>query len=251
MPIKFVTLNIWWGGELFDNAIEFLKRENPDILSIQEAITGVGTEVPKKFKTINQIRSEFSYKYYSFAPAFNKQTKYGVIEVGNVIFSRFPIVFSQTVFFDIPYGTWPKIKNEDFTNVPRNIIHAKIDVNSSLLNIFNVHGIWGINGNDNDRRLSMGEKIVTLVKDKENTILSGDFNISPNTKTIAGIKKYLISVLKDELTTSFNKKRKSDIKYHTAVADMIFVSKEIKITNHYCPQVDVSDHLPLVTNFSF
>jgi len=42
---------------------------------------------------------------------------------------------------------------------------------------------------------------------------------------------------------------KSD--WENYIVDMVFVSKEIKIIDSYQPQVDISDHLPLVINFSF
>ena len=38
--------------------------------------------------------------------------------------------------------------------------------------------------------------------------------------------------------------------YATAAVDMIFVSPNIKIIEHDCPDVDISDHLPLVTTMS-
>jgi endonuclease/exonuclease/phosphatase family metal-dependent hydrolase len=49
------------------------------------------------------------------------------------------------------------------------------------------------------------------------------------------------------LTTTFNLKRKgSSGGWAKATVDKMFVSKNIKISEHYCPKADVSDHLPLV-----
>jgi endonuclease/exonuclease/phosphatase family metal-dependent hydrolase len=95
----------------------------------------------------------------------------------------------------------------------------------------------------------MGELIAEQVKDLENVILAGDFNLFPSTKTVELIEDHLKNVFKNELTTSFNMKQKTNpnTNYATSVVDMIFVSKNIKVIQHYCPQVDISDHLPLVS----
>ena len=45
-------------------------------------------------------------------------------------------------------------------------------------------------------------------------------------------------------------KRKTDPGYAAAVVDMIFISKNIEVISHDCPQVDISDHLPLVCKFN-
>ena len=95
----------------------------------------------------------------------------------------------------------------------------------------------------------MSQKIVNNLQGKEHVILAGDFNLQPNTQTISNIEKQLKNVFRGELKTTFNMKRKDNPGYASAVVDMIFVSKHIKILKHYCPNVDVSDHLPLVCVF--
>ena len=32
MKIKFISLNVWIGGVLFDNIVDFLKKEDADIV---------------------------------------------------------------------------------------------------------------------------------------------------------------------------------------------------------------------------
>ena len=113
-------------------------------------------------------------------------------------------------------------------------------------------GIWGLDGGDNSARFKMSDIIVEQIKDKEKVLLAGDFNLKPNTQTIKNIEKYLTNVFKDELKSSFNLSRKNLEKfpgYATAVVDMLFVSSDIKLLTHSCPQVDVSDHLPLICEF--
>lgn len=233
---------------LFDNILDFLKKENPDILVCQEVIDGKNKKLERRFRSFDFLKKEFKFKYASFAPTWRENLgKDGMVERGNAIFSRFPVIKTKTVFFDVPYNANFEIPKIDFSFLPRNIQQAVLKFASTKLNVFNTQGIWGFDGQDNKRRLKMAEIIIGQIKDKKNVILSGDFNVNQGTKTIASIGKYLKEIFKDELNSTFNLKRKpKSSDYAKAVVDRIFVSKNIKVLKHYCPRVDISDHLPLV-----
>lgn len=247
MTIKFITLNIFHGGTFFPQVRDFLTMENPDILALQEVNNGTDLSLPDNLKTILGLNKILPGFHYHFAPELLIAHKEGKVEIGNAIFSRFPIVENKSAFFDVPYTDLTIIDaKHDYSKDPKNIHFVKIQINDQYINVFNTHGIWGLDGGDNDRRLAMSETIVNEVKGKENVILSGDFNVKPNTETIGNIEKELKNVFKNELTSTFNMKHKDNPGYATAVVDMIFTSKNMSIIDHYCPQVDVSDHLPLV-----
>lgn len=246
MKIKFVTLNIWKGGMLFDKILAFINKEAPDIIAMQEVRNGKDSRLEKQFRTFGVFKEKLGYPYSVFSPAFLNILSVGKIEEGNAIFSRFPIVHNKVIFFDRQYGEFNSEDSKHFELIPGILQHAVIKFQSLKLNIFNVHGIWGVDGKDNEGRLKMSRIIADEVKDKENVILAGDFNVKPNTKTIQNIEKYLINVFKDELQTTFNMKYKENRGYATSVVDMVFLSKNIKVLNHFCPKKDISDHLPLV-----
>jgi len=247
MKIKLVTVNVWDGGRLLDNIVAFIKKEDPDIVVLQEAYDGKNPNLEKRFRTIEIFQKEFGFLDFLFAPAFLDIQSTGGVEQGNAVLSRFPIVNQEVIFFDKPYGRFDSQSPKHFGLLPAILQHVIISVSNAKLNIFNIHGIWGIDGKDNERRLKMSKIIVDKIKDKQNVILAGDFNVQPNTKTIQDIEKYLKNVFKDELQTTFNTKRKEVVGgYSTAVVDMIFVSKNIKVLYGHCLAVDVSDHFPLV-----
>lgn len=246
MKIKFITLNIWDGGRLFDSAVSFIKKEDPDIIVMQEVYDGKDPKFEKRFRTMNIFKKELKYPYSVFSEALLDTRSIGNIDHGNAIFSKFPIINHQSFFFGVPYGKFDMEGSKDWQFEPTNMLHTIIDTDNSRLNVFNVHGIWGFDGKDNERRLKMSEIIADQIKDKENVILAGDFNVQPNTRTIQNIEQYLKNVFKDELKTTFNMKHKNNGGYATSVVDMVFVSKTLKIVDHYCPKVDISDHLPLV-----
>lgn len=248
MQIKFINLNLWNGGYLFDNLIDFIKIEKPDILACQEVFNGKKPNLESRYKSYNLLTDLLNFKYSSFSPAFLGLTEMGKIDNGNAVFSGYPIKKTKTVFYDIAYGERDN-NRKNFPFSPRNLQSVEIKLGNVPLHIFNTHGIWGEDGNDNIRRLKMSKTIVNEIKDKKYVILSGDFNTQEKTRTIANIEKHLTNVFKGELQSTFNMKRKDDPRYAKAVVDMVFVSNNIKVLKHTCPQVDISDHLPLVCVF--
>lgn len=246
MRFKFVTLNLWRGGVLFNQIIKFIKKENPDILALQEVYDGKDKKLDKQYQTIEIFKKQLSYKYFFFSPAFLDHRKIGTLEQGNAIFSRYPIISTNAIFYDVPYGDFNEESSLDFSTVPRNFQHAVISLENTNFNVFNTQGIWGFDGKDNKKRLKMSQIIVREIINKKQVILAGDFNVLPNTKTVKNIEKHLNNVFANELKTTFNTKRKDKGDYATSAVDMIFVSRDIKILTHYCPPVDISDHLPLI-----
>ena len=123
----------------------------------------------------------------------------------------------------------------------------EIDANGTNLHVFNTHGVWGEDGNDNERRLAMGEMIIKAILGKEHVILGGDFNTDEKSQTIANIEQHLPNIFKGERTTSFNMRRKNPaLNYSTGIVDFIFVSSDFKVISHASPDTDISDHLPLL-----
>lgn len=249
MQVKFLTLNIWFGGKLFNNITSFIKKENPDIITFQEVYDGKNPYLEKRFQSYTLLQKVLGYQFVNFAPAFEEVLDVGNIEWGNAVFSKYPLISSENIFFDIPYAKnyHNTMKGSEFS--PRNMQHVTLHADGKEIHVFNIHGIWGLDGNDNPRRRAMGEVIINHIRDKQHVILSGDFNLKPNTQTVYTIEKHLNSVFNNELQTTFNMKYKTNPGYATAAVDMIFVSKNIRVVKKLCPQIDISDHLPLIAFF--
>lgn len=251
MQFKVICLNLWLGGLLFDQIFEFLEQENPDVLLLQEVYDGKDAALERRFRSIEVLKDKIELPYEFFSPACTAVLEQGSVPAGNAIFSRFPISDPRTIFFDIPFGEVANYEapGGDYARTPRNLQHAMVTIGGSALNFFNTQGIWGKDSEDNERRLAMSEVIVENIKDKKNVILAGDFNVMPHTKTILNIEQHVKNLFRGKIETTFNLKQKSNPVLKTVVVDMLFASPDLKIVNSYCPNVDVSDHLPLVGIF--
>lgn len=249
MIIKFITLNLWNGGILMNHIIEFLKKENGDIIALQEAYDENNIVRETRYRSVSVLKKECGYDYSTFSPAFLDDRKEPFAKNGNCVLSRFPIESSRSIFYDVPYGRFPSGLT-DYSFNPRNLQFVKINLCKSILNVLNTQGIWGFDSYDNERRLNMSEIIIKEIKNKQNVILTGDFNVNPNTETVRKIENHLGNIFRGELKTTFNLKRKEKSgNFASSVVDMTFVSNDIEILEHYCPDVDISDHLPLVCRF--
>ncbi len=244
MSFKFICLNLWEGGRLFDEIVSWLREERADIIALQEVYKSSDQRLERRYRSLAELRRALGLSHYCFGPAFMDYRE-RVTEVGNGVLSKFPIKAGRTVFYDVPYDSHFMDK-EDFTQAPRNLQHARVEVGGNVINVFNTQGIWGLDGDDNERRLNMARTIVKEIGDKENVVLAGDFNVREDTETVATIESRLLNIFRGELKSSFNMRWKKNPNFATAVVDMIFVSGDLKVVQHYVPEVNVSDHRPLV-----
>lgn len=246
MQIKVVCLNIWL-GILLDRSIAFLKEQDADIILLQEVFDAREESWNNRGLRSRAELKKLGYAYEAFSPTFVKVQEEGKIPQGNLILSKFPIVSSEEVFFDVPFNDSFLQWRGNFETTPRNLQHVVIDANGTELNVFNTQGIWGEDGDDNERRLAMGQTIADAVRGKSHVILGGDFNVQEKTETIKLIESVGVkNIFKDELKTTFNLRRKTHPGFATAVVDLLMISPDISVLEHSCPDVDVTDHLPLI-----
>jgi len=249
MKIKFIQMNTWGNGGIFEKALDFLVQERPDIACLQEVHDGHDPSFDLGFRGLDLLKANLDLPNYHYAPAFYEKRYYNQkIIQGTAIFSRWPIMNSKVTFINRAFEDFDGLEGpKDFFNLPRAIQEVKIQAEDKILNVFNTHGIWGEDGKDNPERLKFSQAVIDQVRGKDKIILSGDFNVNEGTRSISMIDEVLNNVFKeDKRKSSFNMKRKTDPGYGTAVVDFIFTSHDIKVLSHKMPQVDVTDHLPLI-----
>ena len=248
MKIKVVSLNMWWGGELFDNLHSFLQDQKADIVLLQEVYNGRGTNLPSNYLSMQRLQ-KLDYPYSHFALAYEESTDYGKIPHGNAVLTRFPIKNREVKFM-----TNPPIANFAYKDVPEHwpmfpavLQHLVLECGETELNVFNMHGVWDLDGdNYSPARKRMTQTILEQTKDLPNVILAGDTNAKATNKAMRDLEPQLKSVYGHNISTTFNMRRKDNPGYATAAVDLMFVSPNIKVSFKAIPDVDVSDHLPLV-----
>lgn len=250
MKIKLVCLNVWFGGKLFDEIQAFIAHENADIVALQEVYHAEDYPPEQEWHMVSALARLLNYPYFAYAPAFGKIWDNGRrTQSGNALLSRHPFRTALSTWFDVPYNGFYQETKGDYQYTPRNLQHGEIMIGQQVLHVFNTQGIWGFDGDDNERRLNMGKIIAREVAGKKPALLTGDFNVQEGTQTIAQVETHMKSVFKGQLKSSFNMRHKTKPGFASAIVDMMFASPDVTIGKHYASDANVSDHLALVGEF--
>jgi endonuclease/exonuclease/phosphatase family metal-dependent hydrolase len=247
MTLKIVSLNLWHGGRLFREALEFLKSQDADIIALQEVHDGHGSNLAGRYRSMQVLREELDYAYDDFARAFMLSQPEGEIPFGSAILSRLPLEQNSVDFFVEPTRPYYRDVPEEWPILPRLLQGTKITAEGHEVNFFNIQGVWDLAGdNDSPARHRMVDTILKAAADKPNVIVTGDTNAKPTNPAMRRLEDPLMSVFGDGLKTTFNMRRKDNPGYATAAVDLMYISPHIKVLSKDVPDVDVSDHLPLV-----
>lgn len=250
MDLKIVTLNLYRGGEFFDKIVDFLRAEDADIVLLQEACNGTGQSLARQFRTLEELRKVLAYPADDFAPAhLELEYAHGKAQIGNLVLSKLPISKRQVIFYHTPYSdTFNGALAGNYQDEPRVLQYVELKTSSGPLHVFNLHGAWNLNGDEYSLpRQRMADAVINATKDKKRVIVAGDINTRPTNQAIRRIQTEanLTNIFADELKSTFNTRHKTNPGYASSIVDMVFVSPDVEVLAHACPDVDVSDHMPL------
>lgn len=250
MKLKVISLNIWIGGVLMDNIIDFLRSEDADIVLLQEVLQGSDDTLPVQYRSFDTLKQKLGYPYGDFAPSMIDIFPWGDIPNGNAILSKFPIIDRDVVLFDQSLDASTPRSPFDPTSwpiTPRNLQHVVLETPAADINVYNFQGVWDLDGdNISPERERMRDVILRSISGKKYVILAGDTNAKHTNPVMRALEQHLTNIFGDDLRTSFNMRRKTNPGYASAVVDMIYVSDDFQVLTKQCPDIDISDHLPLV-----
>lgn len=224
--MKIIFLNAW-RGELKEKITSYLAKEieDTDIFCIQESDGQMGLVVEEVMNGY-QISS------------INKN----IVEDENLSITNFfkneiELVKSESIIenrSDLGLGLFSQIKTKN-----------------GLINLGNIHGLPRPGPKlDTAERIEQSEQIISFFETLEGRkIIGGDFNLLPDQKSITMFEEngYIDLIKKYKIETTRNKHAwklyPESVLYHS---DYLFVSPEVKIKSFEVPEIEVSDHLPLV-----
>ncbi len=251
--IKLFNLYNWKHNQEHKNAIlNFMKKENPDIISLQEFFYN------NSDFSLDSISAALKMPYYYIA---DSRFLYGSSHFGQAIFSKFPIKKSEVIRF-------PNTNNLSF--------FCDIEIKENkIIRIFNNH-LESYRFHEDDYRLIQNlrkkqtdiskilglkerlelalikrsyqaEKVSSLVNSSPYpVIVTGDFNDTPNSYTYHQISRYLYDAF-IEKGNGFSNTYKGS--FPSFRIDYILYSKGLKATSYQRIKFDGSDHFPIFANF--
>ena len=271
-----LSLNVWH-GKCFPDLMDYIEdcAANTDIFCFQEMLSTISGQHRldniwrlNLFSELSEVLPNF---IGLFAPARDWYgiTSYGEeyhFSVGLATFIRASMrvthsgdifVFRNRIHYDTGYDG---SKNK---SAPRNLQYVITrDHEGTQTLIANFHGIWNGKGKtDTPERIAQSRAIVRFLNQARTNsdgimtrkILCGDFNLMPKTRSIQMIEETGLT----NLITSFNIQEtrgrlspfygKPD---YQKFADYAFVSKDVRVRSFVVPDSGISDHLPMIFEFS-
>lgn len=253
MTIKVISLNLWQGGNLLPAIVDFLQREAADIVALQEVYDGKDPKLNDNYRSMEMLQKHLNYPHADFAEAYKESLPLGKVPHGNAVLSTFPVTKRSLIYLteaadsDFEYKDIP----EQWPIFPAPLEHVALSTPAGTVNVFNMHGVWDLDGDSySERRQRMSEVMIRETKAQPNVILLGDSNAKASSRAMRNLEAQLVPVFGPELVTTFNMRHKTNPGYATAPVDLMYISSEFRLVSHDCPDVDVSDHLPLVVRLA-
>lgn len=256
--MKLLNINV---GIKIDNTKkigEFIKQENTDFVALQEVVRHLEDSVFKEFRSkagIDEIVGEmYTNKFFGplwITDAFRKEGKIhrdfgGHIEQGNYFLSKHPIINADNEHYYKTYSyalDWTNWKKEDHG---RALETVEVEVGGKRLQILNIHGIWSEDKEGDERTIKECQFVVDKAKQKNiSTIITGDFNLLPETESIQIINKEFINLIDKYNIKSTRPDFDDGLETGRNIVDYIFVSEDIKVKDFKVIETDITDHLPL------
>lgn len=261
--MKLISLNTC-GGRFYSPLSEFVKfhSKNTDIFCLQEIFSSSSyrRQFPEyRANLLQEISSLLPNFTYFFDPVYEKvDTKASTVSFdlkhGLAIFVKKTIeILDYRAYFIYRDKIVNSIK-KDYSDIPVNIQFLSFLNENKTYIVANFHGAsYPGSKLDTLKRIRQSEKIMEMIKKTDGAkILTGDFNLLPETKSIKIIEENFRNLIKE-----FNiKKTRSNLSpfFGTSdfqkFADYTFVSDNVNVTDFKVPDVSISDHLPMILEFS-
>jgi endonuclease/exonuclease/phosphatase family metal-dependent hydrolase len=225
--MKILFLNAW-GGKIREPLAQFLEAQsrNTDIFCFQEAYDEMKQLARKVLPGYAEIER---YKYVTDDDNF-PQTTY----IKNTI----PLLASGTIMEQeagLGLGLYARVRSSD---------------NRDLF-VCNFHGMSRpVNKLDDPARIRQSELLIDFFREHSGpAVIGGDFNLFPETKSVAMfaengyrdlIKEYGIATTRNHFSWDLYPDHKQ---YHS---DYVFTSPDIAIKHFSVPGDEISDHQPLI-----
>lgn len=255
MRLKVIQVNIW-KGKFLDALIDFLIKEEPDIVTMQELSGGRESNWKDERKDIYPIIGEVLGQTLGLHGA--RGITWSVAEdplsyLGNAMFARGTILSENMLWLkptqEVPREEWKR----DMEFAPYEALDCAVKVDGEEIRVISAHGAWTESPTDTPEKIRQA----TILKNHlisisgEPFILGGDLNMPPESKTIRTIAEAAEN--KTVLPPSMIKRTTHPAIHKTAatrpeglLVDYIFTSPHWKTISIEAPVVAVSDHLPVI-----
>lgn len=248
--MKLISLNVWRGGTLWPQVLEFVQTHQAEVYCFQEAFHRTEPELPPHFRTVLEFSQVLPGYQWNFVPQQGDLSpEVGLVPFGNAIFSKYPMRALETIFFDVPYCEFDDSAGtrEIWENSPAILQRALITIDNHEVAVGNLHGPVGYQGDEpNQRRQHMISHLIEFFSSHVYSLVVGDSNAGFYNPIWQQLIPVASCAFQSSPQTTFNMRQKTDLGYAQAAVDTLWVSPGIEVKSVEILDADISDHLPLV-----
>jgi hypothetical protein len=259
--MKIISLNIC-GGSYYEPLLDFLRAQAPttDIFCFQEVFhndAGIAIRGRTHVNFFNELTDLLPDFEGHFAPRIKEldlddHQADSAIETGLAMFIKKSIevssieetfVVEKHNLLADPIGgkqNWPVVLQK-----------ATVRYRDEPLTIAHVHGVsYPGSKLDTPSRLLQSRNIVQSMGQGGAFVLSGDFNLLPDTESVAILEQIPARNLIKECHIRSTRPQSHLLRFapndRQSFADYTFVSSNLQVKDFTVPEVEASDHLPLI-----
>ncbi|MBP9732545.1 MAG: endonuclease/exonuclease/phosphatase family protein [Candidatus Magasanikbacteria bacterium] len=241
--MRIETLNIW-GGQVTEPLLEHFQAQadSVDIFCLQEVFNGnppIGNTFPN---AVIDIYSRIADTLPNHTGYFRRSQNQGLASFVNrdITLQREGDIFV--------YRWFESMEGEDSKTHGRNMQYMQFMHEGREYTVANLHGLWNGQGKtDTDDRIAQSQKAKAFLDQQTGAkILVGDFNLLPDTRSLAILEEGMVNLVKEYEITST---RSSLYPKPERFADYILVSPDVAVTDFRVLPDEVSDHLVLQVDF--
>ncbi|MBR3332045.1 endonuclease/exonuclease/phosphatase family protein [Candidatus Saccharibacteria bacterium] len=242
--MKILQINAWC-GRIKDGLTTYIKKENPDIICMQEAVwcddSRADNYVRRNADTVNKIMEECGYNYASFAPNWGLEMFGGefVIQNGIAIISRIPIVEEEKKLIYSEYNVRNSLDSIIEPAGEHGYYAQKVVLENGLV-VVNYHGYWQKDPMGNETSVECMRKVAEMFRDEERpVVMCGDLNL-----TYAAPAMRELDFMTDMTAENGVKTTLRNLRFEAEVdCDHILLNSRVKGSNYQLHDEPVSDHL--------
>lgn len=257
MKIKVIQLNVWL-GQLLNGAVEFIEREEPDVVMLQEVTKGgdVALEngIANVFERLESSLGEGGYEGV-FMPMWKvkEPTKF---QMGLAVFSRLEVVgVKREYYFE------GLVEREEALTLgrPGSIefpgallgVEVKVDGDRGNLELMTTHFVWSLYPKITSRQIKAAQGLLETLERHGRLVLAGDFNVTDESSVYRQIKEEgLIDDRPPGLRNTLHPRvHKVGGKQELAVDYVFHKGEGIRCLNSSVELVEASDHLPVIVEY--
>lgn len=249
--MKLISLNTW-GCRITEPIFEFIRKQTvtTDIFCFQEMLKGgIGKtgreEVKSAYEDIGKLLPNHTgyFSEYGEGGYYSGRSKDIDFQYGIACYVRSGLKHG---FLDNIRLYDPEIRWNDYSG--EFAAGAALAISVEDFVIVNVHGLWqGSIKADTEAKIEQSRKIIDLAERAGENVICGDFNLLPDTRSIQMLsEKYSDLIQEYGITNTRSSLYPKEIRY----SDYAFTGKNVKVNGFSVPDINISDHLPLILDFN-